>query len=409
MQACGFHTNHCYLSLKYSKYSNGYSSYSPEHLMKTIILTANSSWYLYNFRGSSIKRLLSKDYKVICISPHDQYTSELQSMGCNWHDIRMSSKTKNPFVDLILIYDLFKAYKLYKPIAIFHFTIKPNIYGTWAATLSGIPSINNISGLGTAFVQGGLLSFFVRFLYKISQSFAHLVFCQNDDDYQLLVNKNLVPKNKLYKLPGSGVDIQRFNPTLKQHYPKNKIFTFLYVGRMIKDKGLLELVEAISRLNSLDQICNLILCGFARNDNHSDIPKSLLESWNQLPGISWVGPSDEVEQVMAGVDAVVLPSYREGMPRSILEALAMELPVVVTNVPGCNNIVDHEINGFLCKARNIASLERALKKMLFISSEERQAMGIMGRKKIEKYFDEEIVIQSLLDAIHTIESLNNKA
>ena len=122
-----------------------------------------------------------------------------------------------------------------------------------------------------------------------------------------------------------------------------------------------------------------------------------------------MGPSDEVEQVMAGVDAVVLPSYREGMPRSILEALAMELPVVVTNVPGCNNIVDHEINGFLCKARNIASLERALKKMLFISSEERQAMGIMGRKKIEKYFDEEIVIQSLLDAIHTIESLNNKA
>lgn len=376
--------------------------------MKTIILTANSSWYLYNFRGSSIKRLLSKDYKVICISPHDHYTSSLQSMGCNWHEIRMNSKTKNPFIDLRLTYDLFRAYKHYKPMVIFHFTIKPNIYGTWAATLLGIPSINNISGLGTAFLQSGLLNFFVRFLYKISQSFAHLIFCQNDEDYELLVNKNLVPKNKLYKLPGSGVDIKRFNPTLKEHHPKNKIFTFLYVGRMLEDKGLLELVEAVSKMNSSGQICNLILCGFAQNDNHSDIPEPLLEAWSLLPGIFWMGPSDEVEQVMAGVDAVVLPSYREGMPKSILEALAMELPVVATNVPGCNNIVDNNINGFLCEARNSASLERALKKMLFISTEDRQKMGEEGRKKVKKYFDEEIVIQSLLDAVHSIESLNTK-
>jgi len=376
--------------------------------MKTILLTANSSWYLYNFRGSSIKRLLSKGYKVVCISPHDNYTSKLQLLGCGWNNIKINSKTKNPFVDLLLIYDLFMAYKLHKPIVIFHFTIKPNIYGTWAATLSGIPSINNISGLGTAFLQGGLLSFFVRFLYKISQPLAHQVFSQNDEDYYLLINENLVPKNKLYKLPGSGVDIQRFTPALKQQHPKNKIFTFLYVGRMLEDKGLLELVEAVSRLNSIEQICNLILCGFTRNDNNSNIPESLLEEWNQLTGISWIGPSDEVERVMAGVDAVVLPSYREGMPKSILEALAMELPVVVTNVPGCSNIVENEINGFLCKARNAASLERALKKMLFISSEERQAMGIAGRKKIEKYYDEEIVIQSLLRAVHSIELSSTK-
>ena len=112
---------------------------------------------------------------------------------------------------------------------------------------------------------------------------------------------------------------------------------------------------------------------------------------------------------MAGVDAVVLPSYREGMPKSILEALAMELPVVATNVPGCSNIVDHNINGFLCKARNSASLERALKKMMFISTEERQKMGVAGRKKVEKYFDEEIVIQSLLDAVQSIESLDTKS
>lgn len=373
--------------------------------MKAIAFASNSSWYLFNFRRSSISRLVKMGYRVICFAPRDGYSHDLTELGCQFVDVSINNNGKNPIEDLKLILLLYKLYKLHKPIAVFHFTIKLNIYGTLAASLCKIPSVNNISGLGTAFLEQGFLNWVVKLLYRVTQNFAFKIFCQNQDDFNLLLEEKLVPANKLFLLPGSGVDLERFHPDLRD-IAKNQYFTFLYVGRMLADKGLHELVSAITSINSKKLTCNLVLCGFEDNANQSNISSTQLEEWGELSGIDWIGPSNSVEMVMSKADAVVLPSYREGMPKTILEAFAMSIPVVATNVAGCSNIVDDGVNGILCEPRDTKSLERKLLKMMQLSPQKRMSMGSSGRKKVIKYYDEKIVVNILENTIVEIKAAN---
>ena len=373
--------------------------------MKAIAFASNSSWYLFNFRRSSISRLVKMGYRVICFAPRDGYSHDLTELGCQFVDVSINNNGKNPIEDLKLILLLYKLYKLHKPIAVFHFTIKLNIYGTLAASLCKIPSVNNISGLGTAFLEQGFLNWVVKLLYRVTQNFAFKIFCQNQDDFNLLLEEKLVPANKLFLLPGSGVDLERFHPDLRD-IAKNQYFTFLYVGRMLADKGLHELVSAITSINSKKLTCNLVLCGFEDNANQSNISSTQLEEWGELSGIDWIGPSNSVEMVMSKADAVVLPSYREGMPKTILEAFAMSIPVVATNVAGCSNIVDDGVNGILCEPRDTKSLERKLLKMMQLSPQKRMSMGSSGRKKVIKYYDENIVVNILENTIVEIKAAN---
>jgi len=371
--------------------------------MKKIILAANSSWYLLNFRSSSIIKLINSGYKVICLAPFDSHTEALKNLGCEWVEIKMNSQGVNLFQDLKLLLSLVRFYRSEKPLAIFHFTLKLNIYGAWASRLSQSKCINNISGLGTAFIHPNIVSLLIKILYKLSQCFAHKIFCQNIEDFNLLVEQRLVPVDRLELLPGSGVNLKKFHPKLKQARPADEVPIFLYVGRMLADKGLRELIEAISSLNQKDIICKLVLCGYTNNANHSNISIRELNDWSELPGISWIGPSEDVPSVMANVDTVVLPSYREGMPRSILEACAMGLPAIVTNVPGCSNIIQDNINGFLCRPKDMDSLKNVLQKMINLHPTKRVAMGAAGRDIVEKGFNEEFVVQKLIDVINLIE------
>jgi glycosyltransferase involved in cell wall biosynthesis len=344
-------------------------------------------------------------YRVICFAPRDSYSHDLTELGCHFVDVSINNNGKNPIEDLKLTLSLYKLYKLHKPIAVFHFTIKLNIYGTLAASLCKIPAVNNISGLGTAFLEEGFLNWIVKLLYKVTQNFAFKIFCQNQDDFNLLLEEKLVPANKLFLLPGSGVDLKRFHPDLRD-VSANQYFTFLYVGRMLADKGLYELVSAISSINSNKLTCNLVLCGFEDNANQSNISSTQLEEWGELCGIDWIGPSNSVEMVMSKADAVVLPSYREGMPKTILEAFAMSIPVVATNVAGCSNIVDDGVNGILCEPRDTKSLESKLLKMMQLSPQKRMSMGLSGRKKVIKYYDENIVVNILENTIIEIKAAN---
>lgn len=373
-------------------------------MRKKIILSANTSWYLFNFRASTIQEFIRLNHEVICIAPEDEYTQKLQNLGCTYVPIYMDNKGINPIKDLYLLFQLLRNYFICKPDAIFHFTIKNNIYGTWAATLLRIPVINNISGLGTTFLSRGLLSAFVKLLYRTSQCFAYKVFCQNSDDMQLLMTQKLVPSQNLLLLPGSGVNLQRFHPSLKSAH-HNEHFTFLYAGRMLQDKGLFELIEAMVSINKNVRRCNLVLCGFSNADNRSAIPLAELEEWDKIPGIDWIGPSDNVELVMAEADCFVLPSYREGMPRTILEAGAMELPVIASNVPGCKNIIQNEFNGILCKPKDPLDLENAMLSMMSMTNEQRAKMGQQARKKVEKEFDEKIVINFATTILHELLSV----
>ncbi|MBA6412281.1 glycosyltransferase family 4 protein [Parahaliea sp. F7430] len=363
-------------------------------------LSANTSWYLYNFRASTIGRLLAEGYRVVCLSPEDDYSARLPELGCEWQPIRMDNQGSNPIKDIGLVVQFWRHYRRLRPVAALHFTIKNNVYGTWAARILGIPVINNVSGLGTAFIRTGPVAWIVRLLYKTSQPLAQRVFCQNAEDMQLLINNNLVPNDRLVLLPGSGVNLERFNPVIRQanHGP----FRFLYAGRMLADKGLHELVEAITQLHLGGEKAVLWLCGFAGVSNVSAITESQLESWANEPFIEWLGPTDAMEEVLAQVDCVVLPSYREGLPRSLLEAGAMGLPSVATDVPGCRHVITDGENGFLCEARSVESLVQALTKMLHLPVHEREAMGGAARKNVEENFSEQVVVDATLKAIREV-------
>jgi glycosyltransferase involved in cell wall biosynthesis len=365
---------------------------------QTITLSSNTSWYLYNFRTSTIRRLVEDGYRVVCLSPEDDYSRKLiADLGCEWQPLVMDNKGSNPFRDAGLVFQFWRYYKRLQPVAALHFTIKNNVYGTWAARSLGVPAINNISGLGTAFIRSGLIAAIVRLLYKTSQPFAHRVFCQNEEDLAQLVERRLVAPEQLELLPGSGVNLDRFHPSLLEEHPGP--FRFLYAGRMLTDKGLNELIAAVRAINANGIQSHLWLSGFANVENVSSISHQQLEAWGGEPGIEWLGPSGTMEQLYGAVDCVVLPSYREGMPRSLLEAGAMGLPVIATDVPGCRNIVEDGVNGLLCEAKNSESLQLAMQRMLTLTPAERSEMGRQGRTLVSKKFDEQLVVEATLRAV----------
>ena len=371
--------------------------------MRTITLSANTSWYLYNFRGSTIRALTESGYRVVCLSPQDAHSHLLAEHGAQWRALPMDNEGTHPVRDLALVLRLWRHYRYLKPVAAFHFTVKNNVYGTWAARLLGIPSINNVSGLGTAFIRQGWVGKVVRLLYKTSHPFAFRVFCQNMDDHALLLEQRLIPTSKLFLLPGSGVKLDRFHPSLKKPRAEGAPLRLLYAGRMLADKGLHELIEAVDRINADGVRCTLTLCGFAGAENVSAIQESQLQAWGQHPGICWHGPSDDMPQVFANADVVVLPSYREGMPRTLLEAGAMGLPSVATDVPGCRHIIGHGVNGLLCTVKDAQSLQSALEDMLSMTDAQREALGMAARKRVEAEFDEALVVQAALDVVKEIQ------
>lgn len=412
----------------------------------TVTLSANTSWYLFNFRASTIRALVAAGHRVVCLSPPDDYGPRLPSLGCEWQPLPMDNAGTNPGRDLALLGRFLRHYARLRPAVAFHFTIKNNVYGTWAARALGVAAVNNVSGLGTAFIRPGAVAAVVRALYRLSQPLAHRVFCQNTEDFDLLRARRLVPAARLALLPGSGVDLQRFHPGLRVRggrtsavpdtpagQPDLRVrggqsagagclpdaaaevsanepgvrgkpapLRLLYAGRMLADKGLHELIAAVDRLNAQGVRCELSLCGFAGAENVSAISEEVLKQWAQRPGVRWLGPSDDMPSVYAQADAVVLPSYREGMPRSLLEAAAMGLPAVATDVPGCRHIVTHGVNGLLCEARSADALHAALAQLLAMSAAEREAMGAAGRARVEAEFDEQLVVRAAVDVVEEV-------
>lgn len=376
-----------------SKYNN---------LNKVLIFSANTSWYLYNFRRNTIRSFLDDGYEILCLSPHDEYVTLLEKIGCRWIPIKINNKGFNPFQDANLFISFVKTYVRVKPLAVFNFTIKNNIYGTFASFLLKIPSINNVSGLGTAFIHDGLKYKFARALYKAAIKLSSLIFCQNNDDYDFILNNKLIDNSRIDLLPGSGVDLKKFSKSQTASLNSGDEFIFLYAGRFLYDKGLQELVDAFGKIDQSTFNAQLWLIGYQDSKNISSIKKSVIKKWALKPNVKILNPTNEIQDVLAKASCFVLPSYREGMPRSILEACAMEIPIICSNVPGCRDIVTDGLNGFLCKSRDIKSLVKAMKDMLEMSQKMRLEMGKEGRRLVEKKFSEEIVIHKTKQALSEI-------
>jgi len=368
--------------------------------IKKIAIVINNSWYAYHFRLNLAIDLKNNGYKVIFIAPYDIKYSELIKERFKFYDIKVDSKGINPISDFRTMISLYKLYTNIRPDIVLNFTIKPNIYSSIIAGILKIKSISNITGLGTIFINQSIVTKIAKLLYKVALDFNNKVFFQNNDDRSLFIENRLVMRNKTDLLPGSGVDLNKFIPIQKDL--KNKKIIFLLIARLLKDKGILEYIEAIKIIKNKYSNVEFQILGSIGVENKTAITKDELQIWINSDLVNYLGTTDNVQDVISKVDCVVLPSYREGTPRSLLEACAMEKPIITTDVVGCKEVVDDGINGYLCEVRNSKDLADKMEMILNLSDDERIIMGQAGRDKIVKEFDEKIVINKYLNSIKEI-------
>ena len=369
--------------------------------MAKIAISANTSWYLFNFRKNTILSLIEAGHTVTAISPRDNYSVKLEQLGARYIHIDIDQGGTNPINDAKTYFAFNGIYKAEKFDVVLNFTPKNNIYSTVAASRNGTKVINNIAGLGIIFIDENMTAKIARGLYKFSQRRANKIFFQNEDDRGLFIDNKLADISKTDRLPGSGADLSRFaiSPAAD-----NGVVTFLLVARMLYDKGIGHYVEAARELKQRygDKV-QFNLLGFLDVNNPSAVSKAEMQVWVDEGIVNYLGFSDTVEAEIAKVDCMVLPSfYREGVPKSLLEAGAMGKPIVTTDNVGCRETVDHGINGYLCQTRSTASLVEMLTKIIEHTHQERLDMGLASRRKIESEFDEKIIINKYLTAIESI-------
>jgi glycosyltransferase involved in cell wall biosynthesis len=366
-----------------------------------VAIVINTSWNVFNFRMNLIKSLEALGHEVHVVAPRDKFTHLLIQEGCIHHPVTMDSRGANPIRDFGLLVELFFVYRRIKPDFLLHYTIKPNIYGTLAASLLRIPVINNVCGLGTIFLKNDLVSRIAMLLYRISFRLPRKVFFQNPDDLKLFINKGLVPINSVDLLPGSGIDLDKFKP---MPFRRNETFTFLLISRLITDKGILEYIEAVKTLRSEGLNAKFQLLGALDPQHRRGIHTNLVKEWVDSGIVEYLGSTEDVREFISRADCIVLPSYREGTPRTLLEAASSSKPIIATNVPGCNHVVDHNVNGLLCNLKDSGDLADKMRVMTTMGNEILKQLGLNGRAKVEAEYDETLVINKYLSTLTELKS-----
>lgn len=313
----------------------------------------------------------------------------------------MDNRGTNPAADAALFFRYLSILRREKPATFLGYTIKPNVYGSLAAHALGIPAINNISGLGTAFVRDTWLTRVVRALYRPALRRSRMVFFQNEDDRQLFLQYDLVNSEQTALLPGSGIDLEAFKPVAAAPKPQGE-FRFLLVARLLYDKGVKEFASAAQAVKAQRPSVECALLGFLDAENRTAVPRAEICRWVKDGIVEYLGTADDVRPHLAAADCIVLPSYREGTPRTLLEAAAMAKPIIATDVPGCREVVEHGRTGLLCKVRDADDLARRMIEMMDMPPDERHAMGAAGRAKMENEFDERFVVDAYLDTLQRI-------
>ncbi|MCU8040301.1 glycosyltransferase family 4 protein [Shewanella sp. SM69] len=365
--------------------------------IKKLVLVANTAWSMFNFRYGLLSRLLNEGYQLTIIVPHDEYSYKLQNMGCSVVDLPLEAKGTNPLQDIRLVYYLYRIYKQIAPDFIIHYTIKPNIYGSFAAKLAEIPSLAITTGLGYTFVNDNLVAKLARKLYKLAFRLPKEVWFLNEDDRQVFLQHRLIIKNKAVLLHGEGVDLSHFVPqTVTKTYEQVR---FLLIARMLWDKGVGEYVAAARIILKRYPQAEFQLLGASGVANPSAIAHEQINNWEKEGLVEYLGTTDDVRPFIANSDCVVLPSYREGIPRTMIEAAAMAKPLIVSDVPGCRDVVLPGKTGFVCPAKDPIALAASFEQLLCLTSEQRDVMGQAGRSFISEKFDEKLVIEQYLQML----------
>jgi glycosyltransferase involved in cell wall biosynthesis len=364
---------------------------------KHIILAGNTAWGIYNFRGKLIQTFITNSYKVTVLAPEDKdFTPKLKKMSANFINTPINPKGTNPIQDLQLLIHYNKIFKREKPDFIFFYTIKPNIYGSMAAQHYKIPHIAVTTGLGYIFLTNNLVSRISKRLYKIAFKNVSQIWFLNNDDKQTFLCHKLVDEKKAFIIKGEGIDLDKFYIVSLQ---KNIPIVFLLVARMLWDKGIGEFVEAARIIKQKYPNTKFQLLGYLGVNNPAVIQKEQMDKWQAEGFVDYLGFADNVKPFIDAATCIVLPSYREGIPFTLLEAAASGKPIITTNTTGCKEVIEDGVTGFMCEVKDVESLAACMEKIIKLSPEEYKDMALAGRTKMEKEFDVQLVMKRYLEVL----------
>jgi glycosyltransferase involved in cell wall biosynthesis len=368
-----------------------------------IILFANTEWYLFNFRLSLAKALQARGHDVLLISPPGEYGARLQAQGFRWEALPMDRKSLNPLQELRLLAYLCQLYRREQPALAHHFTIKCVVYGSIAALVARVPArVNAVAGMGYVFTNQALKA---RLLRPVVRGLMRLVLngrgarliLQNNDDMAAFAKAGLARPELTRLVMGSGVDLARFTPHVPsvQAGPDVQPTRVVLAARLLWDKGIAEYAEAARQLKAKGLPIRFLLAGAPDPGNPAAIPQAMLDGWQTEGLIELLGQVSDMAALFATADMVVLPSYREGLPKSLIEAAACALPLVTTDVPGCREVVTHEVDGLIVPVKNAQALASAIERLHADPVWARQ-LGLAARARALHEFDEKIVIRKTL-------------
>ena len=361
--------------------------------IKNIAFVGNTSFSMYKFRLGVMRKFLEEGYKVFVVAPEDEYSTFFADEGIDFHSVKIVGQGTSILHDVEFIRTLTLIYKKLNIDFVFHYTIKPIIYGAIASRINNIHTVSITTGLGYAFEVDNLLNKIVKFLYKISQRKVLDVWFLNKNDKQVFINNNIICENKTFILNGEGVDSDFYSPVKKKS--KNNKFVFLLLSRLIEDKWIREYVEAARILKNKGLYIECQLLGKVEVESSKTISVHEVKAWHHEGVINYLGESIDVRNYIANSDCVILPShYNEGVPRCLMEGMSMEKPIITTDNVGCVELIRDEENGFMCSRRNPKDLSEKMEKLYYLAEIEREKMGIKGRELILKMFDEKAIIKT---------------
>lgn len=366
---------------------------------KSIVLVTNSTWNIFNFRQTLIKKFLDQGFEVSVIAPVDEYIHYKEKYpDVRHYNLRfMDRDGMNPFKDILLIFELIIWYRKISPDVVIHFTNKPNIYGAIASWIAKVKSIGVVTGLGYAFINNGFAGNVMSWLYRRTGKFHNKIIFENMDDRLLFIKMNIINEQSSVSIKGCGVDTQYFKPEVDQS-PVDKI-VFTFIGRLLYDKGIREFVAAARVIRKSNPNIEFWVVGELDTGNPSTVNRDELVEWVDEGIIYYHGFLKDIHPVIAKSDCIVLPSYREGLPRTIIEAMSMGKPVITTDTAGCRETVDDGINGYLVIVKSVDSLVQAINRMSQQSEAARTEMGKKGREKAVSEFDHQIIADKIYEVV----------
>ncbi len=365
---------------------------------KKIAVIENGLFSTYTMREALMLKLLEENTEVYVITHTNNFVAEVEKMGLKVYNV--GSGNMNPFKVALYIYNLRKILMKLKPDVCLTFSIRPAIWGNMITRRMKLPTITNITGIGPLFESKSIVYATARTMYRNALKKTNKVFFQNNDDMDLFIKSKFVNPAVAERIPGSGVDYNKFAPRhLKEKDPET--FVFLFIGRLIKDKGIFEYIYAARSIRKKYPHTSFHVIGpfWTQNLRTNTITRSQLKHWIEEGVIDYLGEKKDVRKFIAESDCIVLPSYREGTSNILLEAGSMEKPVITTNTTGCKEIVEDGVTGFLCNVRDEIDLAEKMELMLSLDEKTRLEMGKKAREKIIREYDKQIVIQAYMNAI----------